>query len=41
MIYEIEKQKGAVKVTFTVTDDEWNDEVNGAYNRNKGKYTVP
>lgn len=41
MNYEIEKQKGAVKVTFAVTDDEWNQEVDGAYNRNKGRYTVP
>ena len=41
MNYEKEAQKGAVKVTFTVTDEEWNDELNGSYNRNKNKYTVP
>lgn len=41
MNYEKEAQKGAVKVTFTVTDEEWNEALDGAYNRNKNRYTVP
>lgn len=41
MKYEVEKQKGAVKATFTLTDAEWQDELTAAYNRTKGKFNVP
>lgn len=41
MQYETEKRKGAVKVTFTVSEDEWNREIDGAYARMKGRFNVP
>ena len=41
MKYEIERLKGEVKFSFTVDGDEWESEVQNAYNKNKFKYSVP
>lgn len=41
MKYEVEKQKGSVKAVFTLTDAEWETEIDSAYQRTKGKFTVP
>ena len=41
MNYKTEKQKGVVKFTFTVPNDEWEEEINSAYIKTRGKYNVP
>lgn len=41
MKYEIERLKGEVKFSFTVDGNEWENEVQNAYNKNKFKYSVP
>ena len=40
MKYEIEKLKGEVKINFTLTDVEWEEELNKAYLKERGKITV-
>lgn len=41
MKYEIERSKGEVKISFTADGEEWEKEVQNAYNKNKFKYSVP
>lgn len=41
MKYEIEKLKDSVKINFTVPVAEWNEEMNAAYLKTKGKYNIP
>ena len=41
MNYSVEKQKGAVKVDFTLTAEEWKDELSRTYLNTRGKYNIP
>lgn len=41
MNYSVEKQKGAVKVDFTLTADEWKEALSQAYLTTRGKYNIP
>ncbi|MCI9032151.1 MAG: trigger factor [Clostridia bacterium] len=41
MNYSVEKQKGAVKVDFTLTADEWKEALSQAYLMTRGKYNIP
>ena len=41
MNYSVEKQKGAVKVNFTLTAEEWKNELSQTYFNTRGKYNVP
>ena len=40
MEYKSEKQKGSVKFTFSVSHEEWEEEMNASYLKNKGRYSV-
>ncbi len=41
MNYQLEKSEGKVKFTFTITPNEWEEEVNNAYIRSKNRFNVP
>ncbi len=41
MDYKVEKQKGAVKIDFSVAASEWKEEMTNAYFRTRGKYNIP
>lgn len=41
MNYSIEEKKGEVKINFQLTAKEWDEEVNKAYLKEKGKFTIP
>ena len=42
MNYNIEKaEKSTVKIHIELNANEWNDAVNEAYEKNKGKYSMP
>ena len=40
MDYKTDRQKGSVKFTFTVPKSEWEEEVNSAYIKTRGKYNI-
>lgn len=40
MKYEIKKKKGEVEIEIALDKKEWEDSINEAYNKNKGKYKV-
>lgn len=40
MQYKTEKLKGSVKFDFTVPKDEWEEEINSAYIKTRGKYNI-
>jgi trigger factor len=41
MDYKVEKQKGAVKIDFSVAVSEWKEEMTNAYFKTRGKYNIP
>lgn len=41
MNYNVEKQKGAVKINFSLTAAEWDEEINKAYFKTKTKFNIP
>ncbi len=41
MDYKVEKSEGKVKITYTVLPQEWEEEVNNAYLKNKNRFNVP
>ena len=41
MTYTIEKKEVSVEVTLNITAEEWAKHCDEAFNKNKGKYSVP
>lgn len=41
MKYDIEKLKGQVKISYTLTTQEWDNAIDKAYNKTKTKYNLP
>ncbi|MCL2370435.1 MAG: trigger factor [Firmicutes bacterium] len=41
MKYQLAKKKAQAEITFELTAEEWNDAVEKAYNKTKGKYNIP
>ena len=41
MKYEVEKLQGEVKITFTLTAEEWDAQINKAYLKEKSKINIP
>lgn len=41
MNYNVEKQKGAVKINFALTSAEWDEEINKAYLKTRVKFNIP